>query len=54
MQTPVLQVIDLLPINGRFGFLKYFHPFTTNGLFPNIKLPTRFSDTLIDQIYCKL
>ena len=46
--------IDLLQINERSEFQKYFDLFTTNGLFPDITLPTRSSGSLIDQIYCKL
>ena len=46
--------IDLLQINERSEFQKYFDLFTTHGLFPSITLPTRSSGTLIDQIYCKL
>ena len=46
--------IDLLQINERSEFQKYFDLFTTNGLFPCITLPTRSSESLIDQIYCKL
>ena len=46
--------IDLLQINERSEFQKYFDLFTTDGLFPCITLPTRSSESLIDQIYCKL
>ena len=49
--------IDLLQINERVKYQKYFNMFVTNGLFPLITLPTRegkHSATLIDQIFCKL
>ena len=46
--------IDLLQINERSEFQKYFDLFTTDGLFPCTTLPTRSSESLIDQIYCKL
>ena len=40
--------IDLLQINERSEFQKYFDLFTTYVLFPSITLPTRSSGTLID------
>ena len=49
--------IDLLKLNNREKFQEYFDMFLTNGLMPNIVLPTRFSRhsaTLIDQLFCKL
>ena len=49
--------IDLLQINERHKYQKYFDVFVTNGLFPLITLPTRVSKhscTLIDQLFCKL
>ena len=49
--------IDLLQINERVKYQKYFDMFVTNGLFPLITLPTRegkHSATLIDQIFCKV
>ena len=49
--------IDLLQINERVKYQKYFDAFVTNSLFPLITLPTReskHSSTLIDQIFCKL
>ena len=49
--------IDLLQINDRVKYQKYFDVFVTNSLFPLITLPTReskHSSTLIDQIFCKL
>ena len=49
--------IDLLQINERSEFQKYFDLFLTHGLFPNITMPTRCcrsSSSLIDQMFCKL
>ena len=49
--------IDLLQINARSEFQKYFDLFVTHGLFPNITVPTRCcrsSSSLIDQMFCKL
>ena len=49
--------IDLLQINERSEFQKYFDLFITHGLFPNITVPTRCcrsSSSLIDQMFCKL
>ena len=49
--------IDLLQINERSEFQKYFDLFVTHGLFPNITVPTRCcksSSSLIDQMFCKL
>ena len=49
--------IDLLQINERYKYLKYFDVFVTNALFPLITLPTRVSKhsfILIDQLFCKL
>ena len=49
--------IDLLQMNERVKFQKYFDLFVTNGLFPLITLPTRTSkqsSTLIDQMFCKV
>ena len=45
--------IDLLKVNEK---IKYYL-FHTNGFYPKITLPTRFSSrscSLIDQLYCKL
>ena len=49
--------IDLLQINERSEFQKYFDLFVTHGLFPNITVPTRCcksSCPVIDQMFCKL
>ena len=46
--------IDLLQINERSEFQKYFDLFTTNRLFPSIILLMQSSGSLIDQIYFKL
>ena len=49
--------IDLLQINERSEFQKYFDIFVTHGMFPKITVPTRFSKSsaaLIDQMFCKL
>ena len=49
--------INLLQINEREKFQEYFDLFATNGLLPQILLPTRLSKkkgTLIDQIFCKI
>ena len=49
--------IDLLQINERSEFQKYFDLFVTHGLFPNITVPTRCcksSSSLIYQMFCKL
>ena len=49
--------IDLLQINERSEFQKYFDLFVTHGLFPNFTVPTRCcrsSSSLIDQMFCKL
>ena len=49
--------IDLLQINERSEFQKYFDLFVTHGLFPNITVPARCcrsSSSLIDQMFCKL
>ena len=48
--------INLLQLDQREKYQKYLDHFTSNGLFPRITLPTRFSKkgcTLIDQIFCK-
>ena len=48
--------IDLLQINNREKYADYFDLMITNGLFPKITFPTRFSNrnaTLIDQIFHK-
>ena len=48
--------INLLEVNVRLKFHEYFDLFVTNGFYPKITLPTRFSrksGTLIDQIFCK-
>ena len=48
--------INLLQLDQREKYKKYLDYFTSNGLFPRITLPTRFSKkgcTLIDQIFCK-
>ena len=47
--------INLLDLK-REKFQEYFDTFVSNGLFPQITLPTRFSKkkaTLIDQIFCR-
>ena len=47
--------INLLELK-REKFQEYFDVFVSNGLFPQITLPTRFSKkkaTLIDQIFCR-
>ena len=49
--------LDLLKVNDRQKIGDYFYLFCTNGFYPMITLPTRFSSnkcTLINQIYCKL
>ena len=49
--------INLLQIEQREKYQEYFEIFTSNGLLPQITLPTRLSKrkgTLIDQIFCKL
>ena len=49
--------IDLLHINKRSEFQKYFDLFVTHGFFPKITVPTRCSQSsssLIDQMFCKL
>lgn len=49
--------IDLIQINERAKFQKYFDLFVTNGLFPLITLPTRESKhnaTLINKIFYKV
>ena len=49
--------IDLLQMNERDKFQKYFDLFVTNGLFPLITLPTRStkqSSSLIEQMFCKV
>ena len=49
--------IDLLHINERSEFQKYFDLFVTHGFFPKITVPTRCSkssSSLIDQMFCKL
>ena len=49
--------IDLLKVNDRLKVGDYFDLFCTNGFYPKITLPTRFSRdscTLIDQLFCKL
>ena len=52
--------INLLKINERIKFQEYFDIFVSNGLFPKITYPTRFSKsekrctgTLIDHLFCK-
>ena len=48
--------LNLLSINDRTKIQEYFDLFVTNGLYPKITLPTRFSRksaSLIDQIFCK-
>ena len=48
--------IDLLQINERSDFQKYFDIFVTHGMFPKITVPTRSSKSnasLIDQMFCK-
>ena len=48
--------IDLLQCEAREKFQEYFDIFLTNGLMPQITLPTRFSKkraTLIDQIFTR-
>ena len=49
--------LNLLHINDREKIQEYFDLFSSNGLLPQITLPTRFSKkrgTLIDQIFCRL
>ena len=49
--------IDLLQINERVKFHKYFDLFVTNGSFPLVTLPTRStkqSSSLSDQMFCKV
>ena len=48
--------LDLLNMTNNTKFQEYFDIFVSNGLFPQITLPTRFSKkkaTLIDQIFCR-
>ena len=48
--------INLLKLNEREKFQKYFDLFVANGSIPQITMPTRFSKksaTLIDQIFCR-
>ena len=48
--------IDLLKINERSEFQKYFDIFVTHGMFPKITVPTRSSKSnasLIDQMFWK-
>ena len=48
--------IDLLMLNSKEKFQEYFDIFVSNGLLPQITLPTRFAKkraTLIDQIFCR-
>ena len=48
--------IDLLKLTSKEKFQEYFDIFVSNGLLPQITLPTRFakkSATLIDQIFCR-
>ena len=52
--------VNLLKINERIKFQEYFDIFVSNGLFPKITYPTRFSKsekrcngTLIDHLFCK-
>ena len=49
--------LNLLDIGEREKIQEYHDLLTTNGMFPKITLPTRFSRrscSLIDQIFCKL
>ena len=49
--------IDFLKVNEKSQYGEYLDLFHTNGFYPKIMLPTRFSSgscSLIDQIYCKL
>ncbi len=49
--------IALLKVNEKSKSGEYLDLFHTNGFYPKITLPTRFSSrscSLIDQIYCKL
>ena len=49
--------IDLLKVNARQTIGNYFDTFCTNGFYPKITLPTRFSQnscSLIDQLYIKI
>ena len=49
--------LDLLQINERSEFQKYFDIFVTHGMFPKITAPTRSSKSsasLINQMFCKL
>ena len=48
--------IDLLMMTSKEKFQEYFDVFVSNGLLPQITLPTRFAKkraTLIDQIFCR-
>ena len=48
--------IDLLKLTSKDKFQEYFDIFVSNGLLPQITLPTRFakkSASLIDQIFCR-
>ena len=48
--------LDLLNLSNNEKFQEYFDIFVSNGIFPQITLPTRFSKkkaTLIDQIFCR-
>ena len=48
--------IDLLMLTSKDKFQEYFDIFVSNGLLPQITLPTRFAKkraTLIDQIFCR-
>ena len=50
-------MIDLLQINERSEYQKYFDLFVTHGFFPKITVPTRCcqsSSSLFDQMFCKL
>ena len=49
--------INLLEINDRLKYQEFFDLMITQGFFPKIVFPTRFSKTrgtLIDQLFCKL
>ena len=53
----VIITSDLLQINKRSEYQKYFDLFVTHGLFPKITIPTRCdksSSSLIEQMFCKL
>ena len=47
--------MDLLQINQRSEFQKYFNIFVTHGIFPKITMrSSKSSAPLIDQMFCQL